>query len=116
MASIPGKLNKVNRESLVGRTLHDGAYSIQRVLGHGGMGNVYLALHNTLKIPFALKQARADQPLPESVIEELGLLPGRSVEPSTGGEPHLSEKPSQERHFPTSGGLHTDRCLREASL
>ena len=62
-----------NQDHLLGRKLRDGEYLVQRVLGHGGMGKVYLAMHTSLEMPFALKQARADQPLPESVIAELDL-------------------------------------------
>ncbi len=111
MSSTQGKANGPQHESLVGRTLHDGEYAIQRVLGHGGMGNVYLALHTTLKVPLALKQARADQPLPESVIAELDyILHGGDITlRSSGGE-------AQESGFPSSGGVHTDRFLRESLL
>jgi serine/threonine protein kinase/N-acetylneuraminic acid mutarotase len=105
-----GVQSKPHRESLIGRTLHDGEYAIERVLGHGGMGNVYLARHTSLKIPMAIKQARADQPLPESVIAELDYtlhgsdIARRSPYEGAGGD------------FPTSGGVHTDRFLREALL
>src|SRR2546423_366204 len=98
MESTSAKQNKVNRDSLVGHMLHDGAYSVQRVLGHGGMGNVYLALHNTLKIPLALKQAHADQPLPESVIEELDTLLSRNPI-SMGSEDPQSDKLTHDQHF-----------------
>jgi serine/threonine protein kinase/N-acetylneuraminic acid mutarotase len=101
---------KARRESLVGHTLHDGEYAIERVLGHGGMGNVYLARHTSLKIPLAIKQARADQPLPESVIAELDYtLHGSDIA-------HRSPYEGAGGDFPSSGGVHTDRFLREALL
>jgi serine/threonine protein kinase/N-acetylneuraminic acid mutarotase len=101
---------KTRRESLVGHTLHDGEYAIERVLGHGGMGNVYLARHTSLKIPLAIKQARADQPLPESVIAELDYtLHGSDIA-------HRSPYEGAGGDFPSSGGVHTDRFLREALL
>lgn len=99
------------QDHLLGRLLRDGEYLIQRVLGHGGMGKVYLAVHTSLQTPFALKQARADQPLPESVIAELDYV-------LQGGE--LVQRPSSEQEpetdFPSTGGIHTDRFLREALL
>ena len=103
--------SRETRESLLGRTLRDGAYRIERVLGHGGMGKVYLAMHTSLKVPFALKQARADQPLPESVIMELNhRLHGNDMNQRT------SHYHTWENDFPASGGIHTDRFLREALL
>jgi serine/threonine protein kinase len=91
--------------------LRDGEYCVQRVLGHGGMGKVYLTTHTALQIPFALKQARADQPLPESVITELDyVLQGGDLAQRT-----CSDQ-GQEAGFPATGGTHTDRFLREALL
>ena len=46
-------------------------YTIEAVLGQGGMGRVFLASHATLLIPLAIKQGRADAPIPEVVIAEL---------------------------------------------
>lgn len=106
MASIQGK-QKTPQESLVGKTLCDDEYYIQRIIGHGGMGKVYLAAHSELKVPVAIKQARADQPLPESVTAELDYI-------LQGGDTnrHVSDGLAQD--FPSSGGVHTDRFLREA--
>jgi serine/threonine protein kinase/N-acetylneuraminic acid mutarotase len=114
MSNTPGKSSTVRQgaqESLIGRTLCDGEYTIQQVLGHGGMGKVYLATHTHLKLPFALKQARADRPLPEGVIAELNhILQGNeTVRQPSSGLP-------VENDFPVSGGIHTDRFLREALL
>src|SRR3954451_1609620 len=100
-----------NQDHLLGRKLRDGEYLVQRVLGHGGMGKVYLAMHTLLEMPFALKQARADQPLPESVIAELDLALQGGEHPQ---RPSIGQ--SQERSFPATGGVHTDRFLREALL
>ncbi|HLZ59461.1 MAG TPA: protein kinase [Ktedonosporobacter sp.] len=110
MSSTQGKKNSTETDELTGRILRDGEYQIQRVLGLGGMGKVYLATHTTLKVPFALKQARADQPLPESVINELNhaLHMGDITQRIPIKQP--------EPDFPCSGGLHTDRFLREALL
>src|SRR5579884_3197206 len=65
---------RARREELAGSTLRGGEYQIKRVIGHGGMGKVFLASHITLETPLALKQCRADQPLPESVALELEQL------------------------------------------
>src|SRR5258708_40098727 len=114
MQKTPGKQQMHSREpleNLRGHTLHDGEYRIERILGHGGMGKVYLAIHTSLGVPFALKQARADQPLPESVIAELDSgLRGNDT------QQQAAHHPAWERDFPTSGGIHTDRFLREALL
>jgi serine/threonine protein kinase len=99
-------------ENLVGRTLRNGEYTIQRVLGHGGMGKVYLATHTTLNVPLAIKQTSADRPLPESVAAELNQL---LHYPSDADYRNASYK-SDEHLFPSSGGQHTDRFLREALL
>src|SRR5581483_8338926 len=114
MSNTPGTHKTAARDAqdyLLGRTLRDGEYRVQRVLGHGGMGKVYLTTHTSLQVPFALKQARADQPLPESVIAELDyvLQGGDLAQRSCNGQ-------CQEAGFSTSGGTHTDRFLREALL
>lgn len=109
MSGTPGKQQA---EQLVGQTLRNGEYELQRVIGQGGMGKVFLAAHVSLTIPLAIKQARADEPLPESVSNELdALLYERS---------HASSKHTRiatqidMSDFPSSGGEHTDRFLREA--
>jgi eukaryotic-like serine/threonine-protein kinase len=45
-------------EALAGKTI--GPYQLRRLLGHGGMGEVYLAEHKTLKRPCAVKLIRSD--------------------------------------------------------
>lgn len=102
----PGR-RRQRQESLVGQTLCNDEYYIQRVIGHGGMGKVYLASHSELAVPLAIKQTRADAPLPESVIAELDYI-------LQGGD--LSKRPASLAllEFPNSGGEHTDRFLREA--
>src|SRR5579859_7145448 len=62
------------QNTLVGRSLQQGTYHVEAVIGHGGMGEVFLASHRALDVPVALKQGRADQPLPESVVTELDNL------------------------------------------
>jgi serine/threonine protein kinase len=112
MSDDQRKRSASNPESMIGRTLHNGEYTIQGVLGHGGMGKVYLATHNALQTQLAIKQARADQPLPASVVTELDyLLNNHSL-----ANRHTGARKSAENVFPMSGGLHTDRFLREALL
>jgi len=95
---------KTEQENLIGKTLCDDEYYIHRVIGYGGMGKVYLAAHSELTVPVAIKQARADQLLPENAIAELDyLLHGDNLPLALA---------TQE--FPSSGGVHTDRFLREA--
>jgi serine/threonine protein kinase len=75
------------------------------------MGQVFLATHATLQIPFALKQGRADKPIPEVVVKELD-----HTLQATDGIRRSSSPQMTESDFPTSGGTHTDRFLREALL
>ncbi|HEX7734396.1 MAG TPA: protein kinase [Ktedonobacteraceae bacterium] len=95
-------------EALIGRTLQSGEYIVEAILGHGGMGQVYLASHAQVDVPVAIKQVRADEPLPPGVIEELDQLL-HSKNASVSIRPALGE-------FPLSGGVNTDRFLREALL
>jgi serine/threonine protein kinase len=111
MAENQRSRNASNPEHMIGRTLQNGTYTIQRVLGHGGMGKVYLATHKTLQTQLAIKQARADQPLPESVVAELDHLLY-----SNDPDRYNAAYKNSENVFPISGGLHTDRFLREALL
>jgi serine/threonine-protein kinase len=47
-----------------------GRYQIERLLGSGGLGEVYLALDTQLSLWVALKRLRADVDLPDYVIEQ----------------------------------------------
>jgi serine/threonine protein kinase len=105
------KVTTRSQSSLVGRSLQEGTYQVEAVIGHGGMGEVFLASHRALDVPVALKQGRADQPLPESVIIELdNLLHQKQTTPRTPIQSMLLDD------FPLSGGVNTDRFLREALL
>ncbi len=97
------------KDRLLGQTLRDGAYKIQQILGQGGMSTVYLATHKTLQRSFALKQNRADSPLPESVLNELDIVLEANRAPH-----HHQQKTVLHCNFPSSGGRHTDSFLREA--
>lgn len=101
----------IRTDPFIGRLLCDGEYHIQRVLGRSSLGKVFLAIHTTLRMPFVLKQGRADQPLPEQAVAELDrvLHSGNVNFNSNARQP-------QEPTFPGSGGEHTDRFLREALL
>ena len=106
-----GRQKASQQPTLVGRYLQNGEYAVERVLGHGGMGKVLLAAHARLDVPIALKQARADSPLPKGVIAELDrLLHEENRPPSSASHVPLVND------FPLSGGSHTDRFLREALL
>ena len=98
-------------ENLVGRTLRNGEYIIEAILGQGGMGRVLLASHTTLFVPVAIKQGLADQPIPEIVLAELDRLlhTDNLLRRTTANK-------LTEQDFPLSGGVHTDRFLREALL
>ncbi len=119
-AGKQGSGRAARREELAGSALRGGEYQIKRVIGHGGMGKVFLASHITLETPLALKQCRADQPLPESVALELEqLLHASAPDPldtPQGQDTGRQAAKSAIMDFPTSGGIHTDRFLREALL
>jgi serine/threonine protein kinase len=99
------------QQSFIGKSLHQGEYVIEASIGRGGMGQVFLASHRTLDVPVAIKQARADQPLPESVQAELDAVLAQEPDklPPRNGQTLATD-------FPLSGGAHTDRFLREALL
>jgi serine/threonine protein kinase len=87
-----------------GSLLIDGTYLVERCLGRGGMGAVYLAKHTLLEKYFALKLIATDGPIPESYrknFETEALALGRlkhpnivgvtdyGVDPRRGGLPYL---------------------------
>lgn len=111
--TIPQEQSSIQQEQdeqMIRRTLRDGEYHVRRLLGKGGGGNVYLALHTALAVPLALKRMPADSALPEVVISELdaALRENGTVQHQVPLE--VTEKPV----MPTSGGEHTDRFIREA--
>ncbi len=99
------------QDSFIGKSVHQGEYSIEASIGRGGMGQVFLASHRSLDVPVAVKQARADQPLPESVRAELDHLLAQEPDKVIA----LSNQVASS-DFPLSGGSNTDRFLREALL
>jgi len=107
----PGRTRTIQPDNLVGHTLHEGDYIIEAVLGQGGMGQVFLATHTTLSIPFALKQGRIDEPIPDVVSKELDHILHSESSIHRSSSPQMTES-----DFPTSGGSQTDRFLREALL
>src|SRR5581483_1364581 len=106
MTGSRGGRRVAQQEILIGRTLQKGEYIVEAVLGHGGMGQVFLASHAQVDVPVAIKQVRADEPLPPSVIDELDELLHSKTPPA---RPPRGD-------FPLSGGPNTDRFLREALL
>ncbi len=63
MASILGKLASTSNELLVRGTVIDEQFEIDRVLGHGAMGVVYLAHDRRLDRDVAIKLAREKSPI-----------------------------------------------------
>src|SRR5258708_4983506 len=111
MQGAQHKVKLIQQEQFIGHTLRNGEYSIDALLGHGGMGRVFLATHTSLHIPVAIKQGPADEPIPETITAELDrLLHSETMRqrPSPSGLTGLD--------LPLTGGEHTDRFLREALL
>jgi serine/threonine protein kinase/CHASE2 domain-containing sensor protein len=68
-----------------GSLLIDGKYRVERCLGRGGMGAVYLAKHALLEKYFALKLIATDGPIPQSYrknFENEALALGRLKHPN----------------------------------
>jgi serine/threonine-protein kinase len=57
----------VNRDPLIGQVL-DGRYRVESVLGEGGMGLVYKAVHVALKKPLAIKVLRPEVSKNEQIV------------------------------------------------
>src|SRR5260370_23689185 len=74
MQGAKHKVKLIQQEQFIGRTLRNGEYSIDALLGHGGMGRVFLATHTSLHIPLAIKQGLADELIPETITAELHRL------------------------------------------
>ena len=55
-------------DPLIGQTL-DGRYRIERLLGEGGMGMVYKAVHTTLGKPLAIKVLRPEVSKNEEILQ-----------------------------------------------
>ena len=105
------KVKLIQQEQFIGKTLRNGEYSIDALLGHGGMGRVFLATHTSLHIPVAIKQGLADEPIPETITAELNrLLHSGTL------RQHTSTPGLIGLDLPLTGGEHTDRFLREALL
>ena len=113
-----GKQQVTPRDTPVGRSLQQGTYQVEAAIGYGGMGQVFLASHRALDVPVALKQGRADQPLPQSVIAELDRFLQQKQEKQGQQQvtPVTPALQAFENDFPLSGGADTDRFLREALL
>ncbi len=98
-------------DTLLGRTLHNGEYMIESVLGQGGMSCVYLAFHTTLHIPLAIKRGKIDRAVPAEVTTEL-----ERILYSTNPPPRTISSRLSDNDFPSSRGISTDRFIREALL
>lgn len=113
MSGTPEARQKVRtprQQLIMGSVVHDGEYRIESAIGHGGMGQVFLAVHTTLHVPFALKRGQLDQPVPETVLAELERVL-RQEGPLRRPITHMLT----EQDFPASG-VQTDRFIREALL
>jgi len=71
--SVPN-LRQGDRRSLVPGTLVRGRYRIERVLGEGGMGRIWLAEDLQELRPVALKEMQVPEGLSPSKVEELVLM------------------------------------------
>jgi eukaryotic-like serine/threonine-protein kinase len=72
-------------DPLIGQTL-DGRYKIERVLGEGGMGIVYKAVHTTLGKPLAIKVLRPEVSKNEEIVQRFRQ---EAQSASQIGNPHI---------------------------
>jgi serine/threonine-protein kinase len=72
-------------DALIGRTL-DGRYRIEKLLGEGGMGIVYKAVHTTLGKPLAIKVLRAEVSKNEEILQRFRQ---EAQSASQVGNPHI---------------------------
>ena len=103
------------RAAIIGRSLREGEYQVQRIIerGQDGQGWVFLVMHTTLTIPLALKQLPADQPLAENTLILLDAL--LYAEDSTA--PTITPlHQAREDNFPAPDGSATNQFAREALL
>ena len=59
---------EARKDPLIGQVL-DGRYRVESVLGEGGMGVVYKAVHTTLRKPLAIKVLRPEVSKNEQIVE-----------------------------------------------
>lgn len=111
MSQTQHRAKLTQQEQLIGRTLRNGEYKIDALLGQGGMGRVFLATHITLQIPVAIKQGLADEPIPDATIAELDRLLH-----SENALHRTTTSRLSGLDLPLTGGEQTDRFLREALL
>jgi serine/threonine-protein kinase len=72
-------------DPLIGQTL-DGRYKIEKVLGEGGMGIVYKAVHTTLGKPLAIKVLRPEVSKNEEIVQRFRQ---EAQSASQIGNPHI---------------------------
>jgi serine/threonine-protein kinase len=72
-------------DPLIGQTL-DGRYRIERLLGEGGMGMVYKAVHTTLGKPLAIKVLRPEVSKNEEILQSFRQ---EAQSASQIGNPHI---------------------------
>ena len=72
-------------DPLIGQTL-DGRYRIERLLGEGGMGMVYKAVHTTLGKPLAIKVLRPEVSKNEEILQRFRQ---EAQSASQIGNPHI---------------------------
>ena len=72
-------------DALIGRTL-DGRYRIEKLLGEGGMGFVYKAVHTTLGKPLAIKVLRPEVSKNEEILQRFRQ---EAQSASQVGNPHI---------------------------
>jgi eukaryotic-like serine/threonine-protein kinase len=84
-ASASTGMRHTHIDPLIGQTL-DGRYRIERLLGEGGMGMVYKAVHTTLGKPLAIKVLRPEVSKNEEILQRFRQ---EAQSASQIGNPHI---------------------------
>ncbi len=101
------------RATIIGQSLRDGEYQVQRIIERDGQGWIFLATHTTLMISVALKQLPADRPLAENRLAQLDAILHTS---NNTGSMTTPTRWIDDNNLPAPDESTTNQFVREALL